>query len=966
LYRSGCFRRSAQAFEEGSSSSSSSSFILPDRHTVCIPLHRLAWDADAALARYRAAASSSTNNNNNDSTALSFSRYHTTRHLLWEAALDANAAYRQALLTRERHNPQSHQHQECVSWACAMLMASVSEVWLLMQHVPSSNDETNREQESTQLQMHVQMRLAQAALNEGIGLASHCFIMHMGSVEVEAPLFTNNHEDGRMTMEAVGDNHNNKQWQWLQRHLTRHDNERGRVVWRTVQMTRNALSLSSSMSTTSSAPIYSRMSGIIRGRAASTSTKKRRRLDDVPVDPTPAASSKKDHFHSTTVNIDEENVPLRVQELVIEALAWHNNKDSSLTTTSTTRPKRPSALTTTTNTATSNENDNDYENKDPAVTISSATDATPAVEQQNQHQRDQCLEDAISLDPSLQTHFGKMAYTLRILFRALAALATPIMTTATTVHEDDVLTLLKDLKNVSSRQGGVHSSIRMSRTALHLMGCLYARQRGDASKALHAFQGALELDESSSLGSSNDTRNDNGTGSPEHRETIENMVQCFVALGRNEPAVELLLYLLQKQASTNIDEKDTNATPALASTNHCHMGTTLVISNSGVSSLSSLSLLQSDSDECHGSRNERRRLLCQLFSCASCTNDWATCLTVAEELCQDDNQELQHHSHHFWSSASECAHVFALLQAGRPTLALSLLETTTTTTTTTCDDERSMMDHEAVVLSQTTAPSRLNSLAKILMLLYTADAIISTEQGFHDDIVQMNGPNTKDDNNDNDNDNSGISKVDSLTKMAVVILEKIRNDTTNNKDSKLANVVDDLEIAVKTNRGIALIMVGKPMEAMKCFQEASICSCHRSKNGPTSSSSTSTTRLEPHVNIFLSLWKHGYHNDAARVWLRARDMDNNNDDSKATNHDSYSTRLNKTIQEYALLMVGQQQQQQKTVKDKSMVFVEGPHIPSWVVEQKGTTSQLLALDIIALRQVLASQTKHAAKSHLRL
>uniref|UniRef100_A0A7S2XTE3 SET domain-containing protein n=1 Tax=Attheya septentrionalis TaxID=420275 RepID=A0A7S2XTE3_9STRA len=232
--------------------------------------------------------------------------------------------------------------------------------------------------------------------------------------------------------------------------------------------------------------------------------------------------------------------------------------------------------------------------------------------------------------------------------------------------------------------------------------------------------------------------------------------------------------------------------------------------------------------------------------------------------------------------------------------------------------------------------------------------------------VRQEHANNDDDNNDNDNDNSGISKVDSLTKMAVVILEKIRNDTTNNKDSKLANVVDDLEIAVKTNRGIALIMVGKPMEAMKCFQEASICSCHRSKNGPTSSSSTSTTRLEPHVNIFLSLWKHGYHNDAARVWLRARDMDNNNDDSKATNHDSYSTRLNKTIQEYALLMVGQQQQQQKTVKDKSMVFVEGPHIPSWVVEQKGTTSQLLALDIIALRQVLASQTKHAAKSHLRL
>jgi hypothetical protein len=306
--------------------------------------------------------------------------------------------------------------------------------------------------------------------------------------------------------------------------------------------------------------------------------------------------------------------------------------------------------------------------------------------------------------------------------------------------------------------------------------------------------------------------------------------------------------------------------------------------------------------------------------------------------------------------------VFALLQAGRPTLALSLLEETTKTTTT-CDQERSMMGHEAVVLSQTTDPSRLDGLAKILMLLYTSDAIISTEQGFHDDIVQMNGPNTN--NDDGENNRSGISKVNSLMKMAVVMLEKIRNDSTN-KNGKLGSVLDDLEIAVKTNRGIALIMAGKPMGAIECFQEASICSCRRSKNGPTSSfSSISTIRLEPHVNLFLSLWKHEYHNDAARVWLRARDMDNNIDESTATNHNSYSARLNKTIQEYALLMVGQQQHQ-KAAKDKSVAFVEGPHIPSWVAEQKGTTSQLLALDIIALRHVLASQTKHAAKSRLRL
>lgn len=159
------------------------------------------------------------------------------------------------------------------------------------------------------------------------------------------------------------------------------------------------------------------------------------------------------------------------------------------------------------------------------------------------------------------------------------------------------------------------------------------------------------------------------------------------------------------------------------------------------------------------------------------------------------------------------SHIFALLQAGRPSLALKASRKERIAVTSPCS---------------------------IAIDMYEADAMLQTERG-------------------DGSDENGVLRVSSLADSANAHLLLL--STNHSREARM------LRATVWNNRGVSQLVGGKTDEALECLRasvkEIDLIEDHGN--------------LQPHFNLCLLLWRKEQIVDAVRVWLSARGMNESPD-----------------------------------------------------------------------------------------
>ena len=318
-------------------------------------------------------------------------------------------------------------------------------------------------------------------------------------------------------------------------------------------------------------------------------------------------------------------------------------------------------------------------------------------------------------------------------------------------------------------------------------------------------------------------------------------------------------------------------------------------------------------------------ILWRLFHAASYENDWNTCFSIMEKLC-----ELSHPTNPYNSSKIHerdipkeaprihpyiCAmKMFTQLQMHRPSLAWNTIQ-----------EYKHVLDdnsHSCIVQS--------------LIHMYEAEAMIETEHGFHNhddnddghDVDPKGNTNSSNDSTYNDSNtkeqtnvarNENHLAISSILKVMTKAIEISKTMLGDDKKNTNMNMnMDSLYfwMAMKNNYGISLVMAGKTKDAMYYFQQAALDAnrlhsnythkihsrdLHASAASSLSSSSSSSCPfsirwrlLRPHFNFVLLIWREGYCEEASNVWLNTRGMiiidhhhshDNNNNNNNNNNNE---------------------------------------------------------------------------------
>ena len=261
-------------------------------------------------------------------------------------------------------------------------------------------------------------------------------------------------------------------------------------------------------------------------------------------------------------------------------------------------------------------------------------------------------------------------------------------------------------------------------------------------------------------------------------ETIANVGECFLCIGETQRASEIWKCENQRLTYSGDD-------------------------NPGLERLHPT--VYSISPQASDRQLHRRLVLWRLFVCSSLINDTEWLLRSADTL------------RHYDSDFAELTNLFALLQTGRPSLALTTLQN--------------------IEQSKTN-----NSLLNVCRDLYKADAILETEVGGQRGILGI----------------SSLFKHSQFDRFQWGLAVVTTPDSTQREMRAILN----------NNRGISFILDGNVHAATSCFQES--CNLLGPIMAKSKNRTTPIALLPPFFNLALIYWKEHKIKDAIDIWGEIR------------------------------------------------------------------------------------------------
>lgn len=212
----------------------------------------------------------------------------------------------------------------------------------------------------------------------------------------------------------------------------------------------------------------------------------------------------------------------------------------------------------------------------------------------------------------------------------------------------------------------------------------------------------------------------------------------------------------------------------------------------------------------------------------------------------------------------------------------------------------------------------VTSPCSIAIDMYEADAMLLTERGFDGSDV------------------TGILRVASLADSANVRLALLSMD--HSREARM------LRATVWNNRGISQLIGGKSDEALECLRasvkEIDLIGDHGI--------------LQPHFNLCLLLWRKEQVDDAVRIWLSARGMNDGPDMTQVG------------LETYLERSVGKYLAEQQCANEKDPHLSSSWHVPTWQANGLGCMDQILVLlmDCIMVQCALEMKNAQVATSSL--
>jgi len=398
------------------------------------------------------------------------------------------------------------------------------------------------------------------------------------------------------------------------------------------------------------------------------------------------------------------------------------------------------------------------------------------------------------------------------------------------------------------------------------------------------------------------------------RRTIVNMALCFLSMGEVNTPLELLLHLWM-----TFSESQPSTIPNVG------QPMALLISSVG-NEMECMANSRMNFDQ-----STKIQLLWKLFYASSLAQDWSTCLNATEEMVDGKESDRQHEN--------DIARAFALLQCRR----------------TSAAQETTRLLLPKLALHENKQNSFLAQLIPVMAELYHADALLLNEQSMRDDFVENEIPL--------DCTQRAIDALGYLGKM------NVNDDKAQNNTS-----LQELQVTIHNDHGIALLMKGDSVGALRCFREAA-----KHTSAPMGISTDSTTLpwllLPTYFNLSLLLLRDGHMEESAKSWLHVRGHFSTW--QKAVRGDNEALRKLKdlrvmAINRHGLLMA------KRSMQDGAMIW-DQENIMEWmppVVEQGDVTedsvrvggvdaSQITALDVVLLRYAVSNAEKKSSSSFRR-
>ena len=355
------------------------------------------------------------------------------------------------------------------------------------------------------------------------------------------------------------------------------------------------------------------------------------------------------------------------------------------------------------------------------------------------------------------------------------------------------------------------ASKSMSRFARDLLGCFHARD-GDPSLALQALQSSLECgrrrEERNRGGSDEETGDD-----VVDLRTVANMAMCFASMGETSVSLELLLHQWMTLSSESRNTMSNASSRPVALLLSCAMYVCRL-------------------------RGAKHQLLWKLYQSSSLAQDWSTCLNVTEEMLDllqdcDDHLDADARCH------VDIARVFALLQCRR----MSAAE----------DDTRALLAKLGLSkMKSTIGLSFSRILLCIVVELYHADALLRHDN-CAEDFVENEVPWE-------------------CTQRAIDTLDSVVGKMNNNHYSKAKNntSLSEIHIISLNDHGIALLIKGDSVGALRCFQKAATLTKSSGRLDESGTDSLSWLIIPTHFNLSLLLLRDGWIDESAKSWLCVR------------------------------------------------------------------------------------------------
>ena len=388
------------------------------------------------------------------------------------------------------------------------------------------------------------------------------------------------------------------------------------------------------------------------------------------------------------------------------------------------------------------------------------------------------------------------------------------------------------------------------------------------------------------------------------------MAKSFALLGEPYPAEELLLYLLSSKPSTR---RVFSPRPSGDDNRTVLPKKTILYCDEGTAKLGSDDFLDME-----------RSILWQVYHISTLAEDWATSLATAEELARcvgNDDMPM-----------ARVAFIFALLQCHRPSVAMEK-----------CIEWK----HKEV-----------RGALGAMFSSFEADGLIMNNNVFTGKEVSVKG-----------NRSGSIEYAKKIYDKCQAAVDQLENAWNQDRDSEdnCSGSVDlatsrEFNIAMENNRGISLVLTGRTKEALAAFEEASI-----DRRSTKTSRDMSWLLFRPRFNLALLLWREGYRNEAAKVWMGTRKL---GDEASSTN--KYLSKDLRAVLQEAISRHGLFCAKKKASGRDSMSNVARENVTLWLptndkaacyAGESGThvlglsLEQVLAFDVVVLQHTVAERSK---------